>query len=94
MLLPGLRYPDPGAASVGDRRVGLFALDFSLVEPNLVCAKDAVVNMGALLFLLRNDVMGDVEFCRGPPVGGDPGEEGETLRLLSDEDRESIGLKH
>ena len=91
------------------------AWDFSLVDPNLVCANMAVVNVGILLlFLLRNDVIGvglvellvlllvycwddcALELGDTDPQPGPAGvgEDGDALRLLSDDDSESMGLKH
>ena len=67
-----------------------------------MAANDAVVNAGPFLCLLRKFVGGirvvGGACCWYRPVGeippGGVGDDGDILRLLKDEDRESMGLKH
>lgn len=81
-----------------------------MVEPNLVAANDAVVNIAfdlrfrklpadgagaagtGLVELGKTEAgAGDVEVLH--PFPGGVGDDGEILRLVSDDDNESMGLK-
>jgi len=104
----GVRFFMKMLNSVGDSLVGRLAWDLSLVEPNLVAANDAVVKV-VVDFLFRKFPLlgtggiglvelgkteagaGDVEVLH--PLPGGVGEEGDMLRLVRDEDNESMGLK-